>query len=134
MTDLVAAVGRQDIVFATMRAPGSPFATLDRRVVVVDPPELRELAESGDLAAVEELVELLRDRDRAWPAQVLLAAMTGREEKLVESFQDQPDWWDAIGRTAHQRWRAWFDEARERLAWDADTRMFVDSGTDADRA
>ena len=126
MSELVAAVGRADIVFATMRPPGSRFATLDRRVVVVDPPELRALAESGDLVVLDELVELLSDQDRAWPALVLLAAMTRREEKLVESFQDQSDWWDVIGRTAHHRWRTWLDEARDRLVWDPAAKMFVD--------
>jgi hypothetical protein len=125
LSELVAAVGRADVVFATMRPQGSQFATLDRRVVVVDPPELKALAESGDLAVVEELVELLRDRDRAWPALVLLAAMTGREEKLVESFQDQPDWWDVIGRTAHHRWRTWLDEARDGLVWDPAATVFT---------
>ncbi|MEU0878255.1 hypothetical protein ABZ345_06620 [Lentzea sp. NPDC005914] len=122
-------VGRDEVVFATMRPHGSSSATLERRVVVLGPPELRELAESGDISVAEGLIGLLEDPSRAWAAQVLLAAMTGREEKLVESFQGRPDWWDTVGKTAHARWRAWFDGAR--LSWDADERRFVEAPTRA---
>ncbi len=118
-------VGREEVVFATMQPPGSTSATLDRRLVVLDPPELRELAESGDIRIVEGLIDLLEDPARAWAAQVLLAAMTSREEKLVESFEGRADWWDTVGKNAHARWRAWFDGTR--LSWDADERRFVET-------
>jgi hypothetical protein len=130
--DLLAAVQSDRIRFATMRPPGSRYATLDRRVVVVEPPELVELSRTGDPRVLDELVDLLADRDRAWAAEVLLATMTRREEKLVESFATAPDeWWQAFGATARERWRAWLREAAGRLAWNPDQGYFVE-GTPAD--
>ena len=122
-------VRNDEIEFATMRPPGSPFATLDRRVVVTGPARLAELARLGDPRILDELVALLRQPDRAWAAAVLLAAMTGRDSKVVESFATTPDrWWDAVGRTAHEQWSAWLDENRERLAWDQDRQIFSTGG------
>ena len=125
--NMLDAVQNDCIEFVTMRPPGSPFATLERRVVVTGPPELVALAESGEVAILDELVELLKEPERAWTAAVLLAAMTGREAKLVDVFASAPDeWWDAVGETAHGRWAAWLADARYRLIWDAEAGMFVE--------
>lgn len=111
---LLAAVRNDRIEFATMRPPGSQFATLERRVVVTGPPELVELSASHDPQAVTHLVELLRDPERAWAAEVLLAAMTGREAKIVDAFAATPDqWWDAVGKTAYERWTAWLSQSKQ---------------------
>jgi hypothetical protein len=76
---------------------------------------------------LDALVKLLRDRDRAWAAEVLLSALTRREEKLVESFVSAPDeWWQTFGANAAERWRAWLDGARDRLVWDAAAGYFVE--------
>jgi hypothetical protein len=129
------AVRNDRIKFATMRPPGSPFATLDRRVVVVDAPDLVELSHNDDPRVLDQLVELLDERDHAWAAQVLLAALTRRDEKLVESFANAPDeWWNTFGATAHQRWRSWLDGARGRLAWDAEAQHFVERPAEASTA
>jgi hypothetical protein len=77
------AVRSDRVEFVTMRPPGSPLAILDRRVVVTGPPEVVELSRSGDPRLLDALVDLLGDRDRAWAAQVLLAALTRHEEKLA---------------------------------------------------
>jgi hypothetical protein len=100
---------------------------LDRRVVVTGPPEVVELSRSGDPRLLDALVDLLGDRDRAWAAQVLLAALTRHEEKFVESFATVPEeWWATFGATAQTRWRAWLDGARGRLTWDAEGQHFVE--------
>ena len=53
--------------------------------------------------------------------------MTRREEKIVDSFAATPEaWLEALSETAYARWRAWLDENRERLTWDADERVFVE--------
>ena len=127
LRDLLDAVRNDDVTFATVRPPDSDFAILDRRVVVVSPPELERLAASGDPEVLDALVDLLRDPARAWAAQVLLSAMTRREEKEVEAFSTQPEeWWDVLGEGAHERWRTWLDETRERLQWDPDSASFVE--------
>jgi hypothetical protein len=118
VTDLRAVVGG-DVAFVTARAPGSPFAALDRRVVVTGPPVLAELAASRDPAVVAGLVELLGDPQRAWAATVALSALTGREADVVEAFAGRPKaWWDAAGTGAHARWSRWLAEAGGRLEWD----------------
>jgi hypothetical protein len=126
LDQLLAAVRSADVEFATFTPEGSEFALLDRRVFVVAPPELAELAGSGDRAALDALVGLLRDPERAWAAEVLLAAMTRREEKEVEAFSGRSDeWWESLGASAHERWAAWLAEHGDRLRWDAETRAFV---------
>jgi hypothetical protein len=114
------------VEFVTMRPPGSDMAILDRRVVVTGPPALVELSRSGDVDVLDELVELLSDPECAWPAEVLLAAMTRREEKEVESFAGDPSgWWDALGHDARERWAAWLEPVRDSLRWDAEAGAFV---------
>jgi hypothetical protein len=125
--DLLAAVRNDAVEFATFAPPGSDFAVLDRRVAVVAPPELERLVATGDVDVLDELVELLRDPDRAFAAQVVLTAMTRRDEKEVEAFSGRPDeWWAAVGEGAHERWADWLDDVRDRLRWDPDSGAFVD--------
>ena len=123
---MLSAVQNDRIEFATMRPPGSTFATLERRVVVTAPPELIDLSRTGDVRVLGELVDLLKDPDRAWAAEVLLAAMTRHEEKLVDTFAATPDkWWDAVGETAHKRWSSWLKENKRNLTWDPENNVFV---------
>jgi hypothetical protein len=126
--DLLEAVRNDRVEFVTTRPPGSRFALLGRRVVVTGPEELVELSRTGDPRVLEELVELLKEPDRAWAAEVLLAALTRREEEIVNSFAATPDeWWPAVGGTAHERWAEWLSGARGRLSWDAEEGNFVET-------
>lgn len=127
LKDMLESVRNDCIEFATMRPPNSRFVTLERRVVVTGPPELVTLSGIGNLDVLDELVKLLREPDRAWAAEVLLAAMTRMEEKIVDSFATIPDeWLDSIGNTAHERWRIWLMERREKLVWDSANKVFVE--------
>ena len=114
-----------DVEFVTLRPPGSDFAVLDRRVVVTGPPALVELSRSGEVEVLDALVELLDDPETAWAAEVLLAAMTRREEKQVETFSGDPaDWWDTLGRDARARWAEWLERERDALRWDPEVGAF----------
>ena len=127
-TDLLDGVRSDRIGFVTARPPGSPFVTLDRRVIVTSPEEAVQLSHTEDVRGLDELVRLLHDPDRAWAAVVVLAALTRREEKLVESFASHPDeWWRTLGQEARARWSAWLSEKRDSLAWDPDERFFVET-------
>jgi hypothetical protein len=126
MENMLTSVRNDRIEFATMRPPGSRFAILERRVVVTNPPELVNLSKIGDPCVLDELVKLLREPDRAWAAEVLLAAMTGREEKIVDSFATAPDeWWTSIGKTAYNRWSKWLKESQGKLVWNPEKRVFL---------
>ena len=115
------------IQFVTMSSPGSHFATLDRRVVITGPPELVELSRAGDVRILDELVELLKNPDRAWAAMVLLSSLTRKEEEVVNAFATNPEkWWDSVGKGAHDRWSKWLTESRAKLTWDAENRAFVE--------
>jgi len=125
--NLLEAVKNDRVEFLTTRPPGSRFATLERRVVVTAPAELVELSRSGEVQVLNELVKLLKDPDRAWAAEVLLAAMTGIEEKMVDSFAASPDqWWSSVGNSAYERWANWLSEAKGNLVWNAEERRFVE--------
>ena len=117
---------RNDLIkFATTRPPGSQFTTLERRVVITGPRELVELSSISDIRVLDELVRVLRDQDRAWAAMVLLAALTRREEKVVDAFATTPwEWWESVGKTAHDRWSEWLTKSREKLVWDSENRTF----------
>jgi len=119
---------RNDLIqFVTMQPPGSQFTTLERRVIITGPPELVELSGSGDRRVLEELVGFLKSREKAWAAMVLLAALTGREEKVVDAFATTPgEWWESVGKTAYVQWSEWLTESREKLVWDSENRMFVE--------
>jgi len=120
------AVRTGDVEFATLRPPGSRFAVLERRVVVTGPPALVELARTGEVDVLDDLVELLGDPETAWAAEVLLAAMTGREAKAVESFGgDVAEWWETLGQGAQERWSAWLEAARDALRWDPEAGVFT---------
>jgi hypothetical protein len=124
------AVDNATIRLVTQRPPGSPFALLDRRVVVTDPPQLVALLGSGNAALLDELVELLDDADRGWAAEVALAALTRREADVVDAFAAAPGAWPAsnLGRTARERWRTWLRGAKDRLRWDPQAQAFSEAG------
>lgn len=125
---MLEAVRNDRIEFATMRPSGSQFATLERRVIVTDPSELVNLSSMGDLRVLDELVELLKEPDRAWAAVVLLAAMTWREEKIVDAFAATPnEWWDSVGKTAYERWNKWLKEKKGKLVWESENKVFIES-------
>ncbi len=115
------------IQFVTTRSPGSQFTTLERRIVITGPPELVKLSGSGDKGVLEDLVGLLKYRDRAWAAMVLLAALTGREEKVVDMFAASPNnWRESLGKTAYDRWSVWLTESGDKLFWDSESRLFTE--------
>jgi hypothetical protein len=127
LRDLLSFVRNDLIQFVTMRPPDSQFTTLERRVVITGPPELVQLSGFGDKRVLEELVGLLKQRDKAWAAMVLLAALTGREEKMVDVFATSPgNWWESLGKTAYDRWSAWLTESGDKLFWDPKNRMFIE--------
>ncbi len=127
-SQLLDGVRNDRIGFVTARPLGSPFATLDRRVIVTSPEEAVQLSHTGDVRALDELVRLLHDPDRAWAAAVVLAALTREEEKLIESFASDPDeWWRTLGQEAQARWNAWLSEKRDALAWDPGDQAFVET-------
>lgn len=124
----LAAIATGDVEFASVRDPASP-TDLERRIVVTAPPELAELTASGNARVLDLLVEMLGEPEHAWPAQVALSAMTRRDEKAVEAFARTPeDWLESIAPGAQARWAEWLGERRDRLAWDAERRMFVERG------
>lgn len=121
----IAQVYNDQIEFVTLASPGSPFATLERRVVVTAPPALAALAQSGNARMLDELILLLANPERAWAAEVLLAAMTGEEAKIVDSFAARPtEWWATLGENAQARWREWLEARHDKLVWDQANQMF----------
>ncbi len=125
--DHLAAVRNSQINFVSTSPAASRFSTLERRVVVTYPPELVDLARTGDPQVLHGLIELLKDPERAWAAEVVLAAMTGREEKIVEAFAASPDeWWNSAGRAAYERWNSWLKEVGPKLLWDPKEKIFLE--------
>ena len=128
LQDMLAAVRNDRIQFATTRPPDSLFATLERRVVVTGPPELIDLTRTGDLRVLDKLVNLLEEPDRAWAAMVLLAALTRREEKIVDAFAARPaEWSETVGKTAFERWGKWLDQSKGKLVWDPENHVFIET-------
>ena len=112
--EMLEAVRNDRIQFVTMRPPGSHFATLERRVVVTAPNEAVALSQIGDPNVLDKLIEML-------------AALTRRDEKIVDSFATQPnDWWNSIGKEAHGIWIAWIEKVRGNLTWDLEAHVFVE--------
>jgi hypothetical protein len=121
------AVQNAKIEFSTFRPPGSTRAVIGRRVKVTAPPALVTMSQTDDLTILDELVPLLSIRERAWAAEVMLAAMTGHEADLVGNYGGEPNAWiDTIGATARDRWSRWLAEHRAALTWDAESGSYVE--------
>ena len=118
------AVQNQTVQFASYRPPGPKFAVLDRLVQVTSPPAVVDLARSGDRQVLEALVGILAAPSRAWASEVVLAAMTGEEAKLVESAVPG-DFWASLGIGAQARWRDRLRKWGDRLVWDPEQRTFT---------
>ena len=121
---LVAVIRNATIQIATQRRPHSPFATLDRRVVIVAPDEAKQLAALGDPEILADLVQLLDDPERAWAANAMLASLTAHGEDIVNAYATEPaNWWAALGPRARQSWQAFL--AGQRFVWDSQAHVFV---------
>ena len=121
---------RNDLLeFATMKRQDSQLPTLEREIIITSPPELVDLSRTGDKSILEDLVRLLNDPERAWAAEVVLAAMTGNEQDMVNSFATVSNEWrdSELGRTAHERWSKWLDKNKDNLEWDPIDKVFVSS-------
>ena len=82
---MIASVRNDRIQFATMRPPGSPFSTLERRVLLVAPPEVVTLAATGDVAeAVEVTVYFKADVPLAKAEQLAASARERRDVAAVK--------------------------------------------------
>jgi hypothetical protein len=126
LAQLLKAVTDENIEFVTTRKDRAALPTLDRRVVVTGPPDVVKLLSIGEVSVLEELVTLLRDPNRAWAAEVLLAALTHHEEDMVNAFAAHPDQWQAsVGKNAYERWHKWMTFHKAALLWDPQEHVFV---------
>jgi hypothetical protein len=91
LTQLLNAVTDENIEFLTTRYDRAVLPTLDRRVVVTGPSDVVKLLSIGDVRVLEDLVTLLRDPNRAWAAEVVLAALTHNEEDIVNALPPIPN-------------------------------------------
>lgn len=125
-TDDLQVVRNDTVQFVTFRPPGAQLPTRERQVRVAAPAEAVALARSGDITVLDRLVPLLADPQRAWAAEVMLAAMTGHEADMVNDFQRDPDKFLATyGQGMKERWEKWLGEHRNRLQWDESRLRFV---------
>jgi hypothetical protein len=129
VAQLLKAVTNDKIEFVTTSVEGAPLPTMGRRVVVTGPPEVVKLMSIGDVAVLDGLVNLLSDSKRAWAAEVVLAALTHHEEGVVNAFAARPtQWQESVGKNAHERWNEWLKSHRDKLRWDGEAHVFVESG------
>lgn len=127
LAQMLNAVSNDNIEFVTARREDAALPTAQRKVIVTAPPELVELSKAGDVNVLEKLIELLPDRNRAWAAEVLLAALTGNEANIVNAFAAEPNsWQESIGKNAYERWNRWLKARKRNLVWDARAGAFVE--------
>jgi hypothetical protein len=121
------AIRNDNIKFGTYRPPDAQFATLDRQIMVIEPPDAVTLVKSGNVAVFDQLLPLLDDPDRIWAAEVILAALTGNEAEIVQTFENDQETFKKTkaARGARARWQQWLDEYRPRMKWDDKFHRFV---------
>jgi hypothetical protein len=120
---LLDGVLNERIQFVTF-APPDRFL---RFVAVTGPPDLLALSRVGDVAVLDALVLLLRDRGRAWAANVLLTAMTRDrfEGRDCDTYATNPaGWLRYFFPSAHRRWSDFLRGQRARLVWNEGTTSF----------
>jgi hypothetical protein len=124
--DRLVSISNDQIRFATAPSEETLFPTLGRVVVVIGPREAVTIAGSGDKDILRKLVAKLREPTSAWAAEVVLAAMTGHEADIVNSYAADPKgWWESLGKTAYERWSKWLHEVESNLVWDPQRKVFV---------
>ena len=80
----------------------------------------------GKLEVLDALVAALKDKRRAWAAQVMLTKLTRVEGTMVETYStDSRGWYRNFGDSAYSYWRKWLNENRASLHWDAAKRVFL---------
>jgi hypothetical protein len=127
MTQMLNSLSNQKIEFVTSRPEAASLPTAGRQVTVTGPPEAVALARMGDPQVLPALVNLLRDPQRAWAAEVLLASLTHREEGIVNAFANHPEAWQhGAGQNAYASWSAWLAAHQANLRWDSKTNAFVE--------
>lgn len=104
----VSGVRNDRIQVVTFRPEGARFAVLDRQIAVVGPPDLVEFVERAKRANrsdLQALLPLLDDPNRSWAAEAVLAAVTGEEVDIVNTFAGMPsEFHRAVGVGARARW------------------------------
>ena len=59
----------------------------------------------------------------------MLASLTHHEEDIVNAFAERPaQWQESVGKNAYERWNDWLKSRRDKLRWDAEAHVFVESG------
>lgn len=129
VTQLLKAVTNAKVEFVTTGGDRAALPTAGRRVVVTGPPEVVKLMSIGEVGVLDGLVNLLTDPRRAWAAEVVLASLTHHEEDIVNAFAARPaQWQESVGKNAYERWNEWLKSRRDKLRWDAEAHVFVESG------
>ena len=119
-------VQNDSIEFVSLRSPETQFALLNRKIKVVGPSDVVSLSETGEKKILKELIELLKDSKRNWAAEVLLAAMTGREADIVNSFsKNSAAWQESLSQNAYAQWLVWFSENEDQLVWNKEDQIFI---------
>jgi hypothetical protein len=114
------------ITFVTTMADADPSMPRGRQVVVAGPPAVMDLLAAPDVTLLAALVANLHEPATAWPAEVVLAALTGRDADIVDAFARSPNEWLATLReSAEQAWRAWLTAHRASLVWSPAKRRFT---------
>ncbi len=120
------AVTNERIEFVTTPDESAPLPVAGRRVIVTGPSEAVRLSNLGDVRVLPELAQLLRDPQRAWAAEVMLAALTQNEANVVNAFATHPEQWqESVGQNAYERWSTWLEARKGKLSWDKEANVFV---------
>ncbi|HKE48698.1 MAG TPA: hypothetical protein VKB52_11585 [Rhodanobacteraceae bacterium] len=126
--DIPALLRATPVDFATTSSPGGTGTPAQRRVVVAGPQAVLDLIATPTLDLLDALIAALGDAATAWAAEILLAALTGREAEIVDAFARMPDAWVATQREAAlAAWSAWLARERDRLEWSGREGRFVRS-------
>jgi hypothetical protein len=124
--DVASRLRSAPISFVTTMADAHPSMPRGRQVVVTGPPAVMDLLAAPDVALLAALVANLREPATAWSAEVVLAALTGRDAEIVDAFAQSPkEWLATLRESAEQAWRTWLAAHRASLVWSPAQRRFT---------
>jgi hypothetical protein len=103
--------------------PWAPSPRHENRIFILNPPELVQLSNIGDVKILEKLVELTDIPGKAWAAHVLIAKMLGFSD--IKSISDT--WWKTEGKTgiAQKKWTKYISQIKPTLHWDSQKKYFT---------
>jgi len=118
VNDFISRLDNSTVDYATSRPEGSPFVSIGREIILVNPQGLAAVAKDPGLL-IPELLKCFDDNHKDWAANLVLYGVAGEDALLLSArAQGQPAEWRKTQKAVDRRhWEQWWRENRPHMIW-----------------